>query len=317
MNRILVVKMSSLGDVLHTLPALTDLKAALGEAVEVDWVVEEGYAAVPGWHAGLAEVIPVALRRWRREMNRAALDELGSYLGRLRLHDYAAILDVQGLFKSVLLGSLPARGPSHGYDVASIREQAASFLYGKNHSVSRAVHAVERSRQLFALALGYRLPSSQPDYGLSGTMRRGAVRDAVVLVPNAAHSRKLWLEERWIELGKLLRKDGLQVEVTWGNETELARARRIAAGCAGEVAGRLDLPELAAFLGGAKGMVSLDTGLAHMGAALGVPNVCLCVATDPSLSGAVGQHQVSVGQAGALSAAAAHAHLLRLLTATG
>lgn len=301
-----------MGDVIHALPAISDIQQFFQDKARIDWVVEEAYTALPQWHPGVADVIPFSLRRWRKNLNWQSCSEFCSYLHLLRGNTYEAVIDLQGLLKSALFGCVPADGPSHGYDRSSARESAACAFYRHCHTVGE-MHAVTRSRHLVAKVLGYPVPASPPDYGIKAAEFKAVQREAIVLVPNTAQPRKLWPEERWIALGKKLQADGLQVEVMWGNKSEQERASRIASACGGTVAERLELGSMAAFLAGARGMVSLDTGLAHMAAALALPNVCLCVATDPALSGALGPKQDSVGDAISLSATDVHARFNKII----
>jgi len=155
--RVLVVKTSSLGDVIHTLPALTDAARAI-PGVRFDWLVEENFAEVPTWHPAVERVIPVALRRWRRSVLRTWLaGEWQAMTSQVRLADYDLAIDAQGLIKSAILTRY-AGAPVHGLDRASIREPLASRFYDQRHAVAKGRHAVERVRELFAKSLGYALP---------------------------------------------------------------------------------------------------------------------------------------------------------------
>lgn len=311
MPNILIVKFSSLGDVIHTFPVISDIKNNVNGDLLIDWVVEEGYQTLPKWLDFVNEVIVIGLRRWWLTKK---CSETPDYLKALRSKEYDAIIDVQGLVKSAIFGAVPARGPSHGYDTESIRERLASHFYTHKHRVSKQQHAVTRSRQLAALALGYPVPDSPPDYGIK--LETTQKQDNVILVPHTAQERKLWPTDKWVELGKMLVADGLQVEVTWGNEVERQRAIQIADACGGRVAKSYQLDEMPNYIASTRGMVSLDTGLAHIAAAVALPNVCLCVATDPKLSGAFGVNQDSVGNAGNLSAKEVQGRLDKLLASS-
>ncbi len=292
MMKVLLIKMSSLGDVIHTLPALTDAQVATGGAAKFDWVIEENYRQVAAWHPAVGRTIVVALRRWKKELGFKAAGELKNYLIELRKEVYDCVIDAQGLLKSAVLGTLAARGTVHGFDKSCARETAASFFYGRGHEVSRDQHAVTRSRQLMAGALGYPPPTTEPDYGLD-TVNTNRDRRAI-LVPHASVERKHWELNNWIELGRKFVDNGIAVDITWGNDQELSRAKQIAAKCGGQPTAQLDLAGLAALFRTGSVMVSLDTGLSHLAAALALPNVCICVASDPRLSGAFGKFQLAV-----------------------
>lgn len=291
--KILIVKTSSLGDVLHTLPALTDAARAL-PAAQFDWVVEESYVEIPSWHPAVANVIPVAMRRWRRGLLTArSLKEWRHMLHALRASSYDRIIDAQGLLKSAVLAAC-ARGERHGFSGASAREPLASLFYHRRHAVSWQLHAVERLRRLFAAALGYEPVDDPVDYGLppmqSLTERaRGAY---LVFLHGTAWRSKQWPEEYWSELARLAANAGLRVLLLAGNAEEADRAQRIAETCSNsEVLSRMNLTQIAGILAGARGVVGVDTGLAHCAAALSVPAVTIYGATNPGLTGALGHAQ--------------------------
>ena len=143
--------MSSLGDIVHTLPALDD---AVRRGVRFDWVVEEGYRAVPALAGGVDRVLDVAFRRWRRAPI-AFRGELGEFRRTLRERRYDKVLDAQGLLKSAVVGRWANAEERVGYDAASARERAASLTYHRGITVPRDQHAIDRTRRLFADALGY------------------------------------------------------------------------------------------------------------------------------------------------------------------
>src|SRR5882672_7868748 len=164
MRRILFVKTSSLGDLVHHCPAVSDA-ARRRPAAEIDWVIEEPFAGVAAMHRAVRRVIPVALRRWRRApWNPAVWAEIANFRKTISRERYDAVIDSQGLLKSALIASL-ASGPKHGMDRASAREPLAARFYDVTHPVPKALHAVERNRRLTASALGYALEGPL-DYGL-------------------------------------------------------------------------------------------------------------------------------------------------------
>lgn len=297
--RVLVVKTSSLGDVVHTLPALTDAAAALPEA-RFDWVVEEAFAEIPGWHPAVRRVIPVALRRWRRNPFRSARSgEWKQCKSALRKHHYDCIIDAQGLLKSAWVARR-AVGPRVGYDRLSVREPLAALSYHRRIPVLREQHAVERTRQLFARALGYRVPDGLGDYGLDpASFRCSAARvPRLVLLHGTTRPAKHWPETYWVELARHAVAVGMVVQLPWGNDLERERAERIAAVSGAEVLPRLNLHGVASVLVQADAVVAVDTGLGHLTAALGVPAISLYGVTRPALVGTYGSRQLHLSTAG-------------------
>jgi heptosyltransferase-1 len=286
MRRLLFVKTSSLGDVVHNCPAVSDAARAWPDAA-IDWVVEEAFADVAALHTNVRQVIPVAVRRWRGALFSARTwREIGAFRRALREQRYDRIIDTQGLLKSALLARA-ARGKRHGMDAASAREPLAARLYDVRHAIATGQHAVERNRQLVAAALGTSLPADC-DYGLraEGTPPIELPVRYAVLLTMTSRADKLWPEERWVELGRRLAEEGVRAVLPWGSAEEKARAERIAAGVRDAVVPRrLSVAELARVLGRAHGVVGVDTGLTHLAAALGVPATGIYLSTQARLTG--------------------------------
>ena len=286
MRRLLFVKTSSLGDVVHNCPAVSDAaRAAPGAAI--DWVVEEAFSDVAAMHAGIHRVIPVAVRRWRAApWSRRIWTEVGTFWRALRAERYDLVVDSQGLLKSALLARA-ARGERHGMDAASAREPLAAHFYDVRHAVARGQHAVERNRQLTAAALGG-VPPAGCDYGLhaEGPPPLELRSPYVVLLTMTSRADKLWPEGNWIALGRLLAARGARAVLPWGSEEERSRAGRLAGGI-GEalVPRRMSVAEIARLLRGALGVAGVDTGLTHLAAALGVPAVGIYLGSEARLTG--------------------------------
>jgi len=291
--RILIVKTSSLGDVLHTLPALTDAWQAI-PGLSADWVVEESFAEIPAWHPAVERVIPVAVRRWRKHpWDAVQSGEISQFFSALKLKTYDHVIDAQGLIKSALITRL-ARGNRAGLDRHSIKESAASVFYQQRVAVPKAQHAVQRVRQLFAAVLGYPLQSAQIDYGIAALADHNGPADpaSLILLHGTSWASKHWPEQYWRELAALAHADGFQVKLPWGNQTEYQRALRIADNIPGSVVlDKQSLTGLATHLSRCSGVVAVDTGLGHLAAALNRPAVALYGATNPALSGSFGDHQ--------------------------
>ena len=288
--RILFVKTSSLGDVIHHCPAVSDAARHLPGAV-IDWVVEDAFAGIVEMHPAVHRAIPVAVRRWRRAPWRLSVrEEFAAFRRLLSGERYDFIVDTQGLLKSALISRL-ARGARHGYDKGSAREPFASGFYAARHGVSRKLHAVERNRRLTAAALGYPLGASPCDFGLRAPGRSPVEMDGpyCVLLTMTSRADKLWPEERWIALGNALRSEGLRCVLPWGSDMEHARAQRIASALSGAVVpSALELAPLGALMARARSVVGLDTGLTHFAAAFGLPAVGIYCSSDPALTGLYG-----------------------------
>jgi heptosyltransferase I len=291
--RVLVIKTSSMGDVIHALPALTDAQRAIPR-ITFDWVVEEAFAEIPGWHPAVDQVIPVAIRRWRRSLYKTwSSTEWRQFKTQMRRHHYDLVIDCQGLLKSAWLGSL-LKAPVAGMDKHSVREPLAALFYRHRYSVPKQMHAVERIRSLFAQALNYEKPRQRGDYNINRQRFCGSVREPanVVFLHATAREDKLYPETYWRGLAGRLVTDGYRIRLPWGEEHERERAQRIAEGIEGvEVLPRLNLQGVACVLAQANAVVAVDTGLGHLSAALNIPTLTLYGPTDPELVGTYGDNQ--------------------------
>jgi heptosyltransferase-1 len=287
-----------MGDVVHTLPALTDAARAI-PSIKFDWAVDEAFADIPAWHSRVERVFPVALRRWREGLWSArGRSEVKNSLKELRSKPYDAIVDLQGEFKSALIARL-AKGKRYGYDGASAREWGAHTVYREKIEVPKGTHSMIRMRKLISQALGYSYNEAAVDYGIDPN-RLPASSDTidhpyVVFIHSTSWPSKNWPEEYWRELAASVSAAGYSVVLPWGSEAESERSNRIA----GEQANRVVLPQLsisekAAIINGASATVGLDTGLSHIAAALGIPSITLYGATDPNLCGAIGGNQIHI-----------------------
>jgi heptosyltransferase-1 len=292
--KILLIKTSSLGDVLHTFPALTDLQQHFPKA-EVTWVVEEAFASIPTWHPLVKKVIPIALRRWRKHLSRQTGSELKAFLHILRIEKYDYILDAQGLLKSAIVSRL-ARGPRYGLDRHSAREPLASFFYQHKIAVSTELHAILRLRHLFAKSLAYQFDPVQLAYGITlplSPVNLNVPQPYVIFLHATTWETKLYPEVSWRGLVGLAIKQGYAVVLPWGNPEEKLRSERIAKDFpACEIPPKLNLSEVAGLLQGARGVIAVDTGLGHLAAALSVPTVSLYGPTNPARTGTIGKYQV-------------------------
>jgi heptosyltransferase-1 len=292
--RVLLIKTSSMGDIIHTFPALTDAGRAI-PGIQFDWVVEESFSQLPSWHPLVNKVIPVALRRWRKAIfSRATYSDWQAVRQQLKEHSYDLILDAQGLIKSAWLAFF-ARGIRAGLDFRSAREGMASLVYQRQYTVHFYQHAIVRMRQLLSQALNYPLPQTDPDYSLKTHTFNRLVpeQNYLVFLHGTTWASKQWPESYWIALAHLAAEAGYRVKIGGGNQQEVERAKRIANACPNvDVMPYLDIASMANCLAYAKAVVAVDTGFGHLAAALDVPTISLYGSTDPKYTGALGTHSI-------------------------
>ena len=285
MSRALIIRPSSLGDIVHAVPVVHDIRRHCPD-IAVDWVAEEAFAALVAMQRDVDRVIPVALRRWRHSiLERSTWREAAAFRRALTRDRYDVVLDLQEQVKGALLAWL-ARGPVHGPDRNSIREPVASFTYRHRYTIDPGQHLIDRCRQLAGAAFGY-VPEGAPHFGLVPPPLLAAPETPyAVFVHATSRSDKLWPEPHWRTLIAHFTQAGLAVLLPWGTSEEAERSARLAEGLPGSaVCPRRELPDLAALLAGAEVVCGVDTGLVHLAAALGAPTVALFVATDPRLAG--------------------------------
>lgn len=279
-KKILIVRSSSLGDLIFVLPAISDIAKHCPE-VMIDWVVEESFADIPAWHPAVHQVIPISYRRWRKHWwSRETRRERAAFRKKLRQTHYDMVLDMQGLMKSVWVVR-QAIGERHGLDWKSARERLASLFYHQRHRVDFWQPAVTRQRELAALALGYQYEGA-PDFGLQAFTEGVEIQNYAVVMPSASRDDKLWPEEDWHAALDLLVEHGLELRVLAGNDKEAARAAELVKHYPKvTLLTALPLKEVAHQLAAARLMIGLDSGLTHLSAALGRPTIGIYCASTP------------------------------------
>jgi heptosyltransferase-1 len=294
MSDVLFIKTSSLGDVIHHMPAMTEVRRNHPDA-RISWVVEEAFAPLVRLHAAVDAVIPVNSRGWRRGLHRPATwRDLKDFVVALRAQSYDQIVDTQGLVRTAVMAKL-ARGRRHGYDAQSVREPPASRFYDVRHRVDRGLHAIARNRLLTGLALGH-TPDGILDFGLdrAGLAGPAGAPYGILLHATARHAKE-WPEQSWVEAGRMLSGRGAELLLPWGTGAERDRSMRIA-GALGHARvpdrGRLDA--VARLIAGASFVIGVDTGLLHLAAAFGVPLVGIFVGSEPGLTGPKGVGPIAV-----------------------
>ncbi len=288
-SRHLIVKLSSLGDVIHALPIVADV-AHYRPDIALDWVTEAPYVDLLKLHSGVQQVFGVSLRQLKRQpFSIANWRTLMAQRSAIRQTKYAGVLDCQGLLKSAWVANW-STAPCAGLGPMTIREPLAARFYNQRFEVSRDLHAVTRNRQLAAAAFGYALTDTAdtdaPNYGLVVSPSANFTQPYVVFLHATSRDDKCWPEKNWIALGNALQQRGLNVVLPWGNEIERTRSQRLAAAMLNAaIPEKMSLSAAASLLQGAAGVVGVDTGLAHLAVALGRPTVGLYLSTQPALTG--------------------------------
>lgn len=292
--RVLILKISSLGDVVHTLPAITDAATAI-PGLQFDWVIDEAYTEIARWHPAVDQLVVFPHRRWRRQLLRVVFKgEFIKFVRSLRKRNYDLIIDAQGQVGKTMWLAWLAKGTRAGMDWNSVREPVVSLVYQNKFDVPKGQHAVERLRQLFAKSLGYPLPTQRGEYGINRKTKFQTTVDPkrLMFLHGTSWITKEWPEEYWRQLVQLAGQNGYAVRMTWGNELEQQRAQRLAdRNPHVRVLNRLSVTELAHEMAPCAGIVATDTGLGHVAAALAIPTLSLYGPTSTGLTGAYGESQ--------------------------
>lgn len=289
---VLLIKTSSLGDIIHTFPALTDAAKAIS-TLKVDWVTEEAFAAIPQLHPAVHQVIPVALRRWRKSpFTLKTLKEMRVFINQLRKTPYDLIIDGQGLLKSSLLSKL-AKGKRCGFDYQSAREKIASFFYQQSVFVPKNIDAIHRLRKLFAQSLGYSDPISPP---LSGLAQATSPNNrSVLILPGTTWDTKKWPVSYWIKLAEIFKEKKVKASIPWSTWIERQTAEEIAlTGSHITILNAMPLDQLINTLADFSTVVAVDSGLGYLTAALGIPTIMVFGPTNPDLLGTFPQTQFNL-----------------------
>lgn len=302
MKRILLVKITSMGDIIQTLPALTDAAYAF-PGIRFDWVVEESFKEIPQLHPNVDKIITLPYRRWKKNLRESVLSgEITQFLKQLRSQRYDMIIDAQSNLKSALVTRL-AKGLKYGLDRESVREYGAHFAYQKKIAINRDQNHAERMRQLMATFLGYEQPKALINYGINQdhlpSIDFELPKKFIFVVPICSTVTRLWPEPFWKEVLNDLVNEGYEIVMPWWSAEEKERLLRLKMNNPLiHLIPPLNLAQKATILTKALAAISLDTGLAHMAAALDVPNISLYGPTSAKLTGTFGNKQVHLSATG-------------------
>ncbi len=316
--KVLVVKTSSMGDVIHTFPAIEDaLRHVPG--IAFDWCVEEAFRDIVALHPAVRAIHKVAIRRWRKSLLAGdSWREVSQLRERLRSEHYDLVIDAQGLLlKSAVVARL-ADAPVAGFGWASAREPLSALLYNRRYRVPRDLHAIERTRRLFGQALGYASDFSTLDSGIQApALASGfAAKRTAILLHGTSREDKKWATGNWIETARLAAARGLTPVTTFSNDSEQKVAEEIAAAVPETLlVAKSSLRDIAAVIGNSELVIGADTGLTHLASAFGVPTVAIFLATEPGLTGPRGAFSSTLiaSDAGPVTPASAIAEADRLL----
>lgn len=283
--KVLLVKTSSMGDVIHTFPALTDA-LAMRPDLEIDWCVEEPFVDLVRLHPGVGHIYPVAVRRWRKSVFAPSTrKQIAAFRRTIRAKKYDLVIDAQGLMKSALLARL-AGAPIAGLDRSSIREPMASLFYAARHTVAKELHAIDRTRILLGKALDYEPHLASLSYGLLAQPAGRTSERGVFLLHGTSWPSKHWHQAGWIDLARLLIDDGFRPIVTYATEAEQAASEEIARAVPDtRLVPKTSLAEVADIMSHCVAAVGTDTGLTHLACAFDLPTVQISLSTVPGLTG--------------------------------
>ena len=296
--RVLIIKLTSMGDLMHALPALTDASKEI-ENIEFDWVVDENFSEVPSWHPNVKSVITTNHRTWRKNLfSTDLLSELKNLKLRLNHTSYDAVIDMQNNLKSAFVSYL-TKNLVHGMDKSSVREFPAHLAYKFKYKISKESHAISRQRDLMALSLNYELEENTLDYGVQDHKFEKPEIDLpdkyLFFVHNASWPTKMWPISYWQELIELAHHEDYMAVLPSGSEEEFDRAQEIASSSSEAIALMPQTLNKTAFIvNNAAGCLCSDTGLAHLSAVLNKPSVTMYSVTDERLIGTRGDNQTHI-----------------------
>ena len=290
--RILLVKMSSMGDIIHNMPLVHDIKQHYPEAI-IDWVVEEPFVELARLNPLVNCVIPVGMRRWKKALfSKNTWVEFLRFKKNLQQVHYNTVLDTQGLIKSAVIAKL-ANGQSYGQNSNTAREALAGRLVNRPLDIPRNLHAISRNRLVGALALNYAVDNNSVQYDIKfnaesdSNLTDQLPQNCIMFFHSTARDAKHWPNKYWIALGQHLNTQGYTLALPWGSNIEKKRAELIAKALKDSlVLPKLSIVQLASLMRQTVACIGLDTGLTHIAVALNVPTLAIFTDTHIWQAGA-------------------------------
>ncbi|WP_277184474.1 lipopolysaccharide heptosyltransferase I [Caballeronia sp. BR00000012568055] len=314
MKRILIVKVTSLGDIVETLPVVSDLRRAFPSA-KIDWAADAAFADIIRWNPGVDRVLSAPLRKFKKARNWNDLKDIAASIGELRAEKYDVIVDIHGVYKSAIIAFIARGAERFGYLNKDLGERGAAFAYNRRFGPRPLTDAWRGMRVSVADALGYRFDET-PDYNirlpaLDHDLNIPRGKPIAMLFHATSADVKKWPKDHWAEVGRWLVERGYTIALPWGTESEQGEAQAIAALVPGAlVLPKLTVEECANWIQAAELVVGTDTGLVHLAHALQRRTVMLFAATSrehfgisaPGRSVSVGDHDASPNVAQVLAA---------------
>lgn len=295
---ILIIKISSMGDIIHTLPAITDASNLI-PTISFDWVIEESFSEIPTWHPSIHQIIPIKLRSWKNQWYKPnTWKKYYEFIKQLNTHKYNKIIDAQGLLKtSLFITSNIINGIKHGMNSLSAKEPISCWCYDHHHHIPKNQHAIERIRQLFSYSLQYPIPTYPGQYNINHHFNNSSIRTPskppyLIFFHTTSQSKKEWPKLNWHILTQHAINTGYHIKVPFWTKQEKLNTKQLKNHFQQiTILPNLTLKKIAHQINKATATISVDTGLSHLSAALNCPNLTLYGPTNPKLIGTYGKNQ--------------------------
>lgn len=285
MQRVLLVRLSALGDIIHSLPVIADIQRRWPNTI-IDIAVDERFIEIPQLNCFVNKTISLPLKRVKKGVfHKGSWSALPAALKELRAEHYDVVIDLHGMIKSAAVALLSRAKLRVGFDVSQCSEKPAALCYHKHFLPQTIPNRVDWLRHLTSFAVDSDC-SRTLDYGLPLRLAPTNTLRSIVFFHSSSDDAKNWHEDNWVALGKELIARGYQIELPWGNAREQERAHRLQHQMGAEhadVAPFRSLSEWVQHFSELALVIGLDTGLTHLAAAVGVPCVGVFTVTNPKL----------------------------------